>query len=571
MRLWHTSMPWQAVVDAINSESFEYEPSKTAALKFERDTRLNWDNVNDSEDVSFECPHCYVINKMAWTTCRDITNAAWERQYEFKTVGAAVIEAVRTQLSTADGYADKGFLAFCYQCNSQITHDTLCAGKFRKDLKLAITEDVLMPGNILGKDGIPGRVGKVRDASGYAIFAFPTKLVKAGLGRQILRFNKDVDLRMSTIRENIEEGMADKELVKTARLSYAYRLLKDEAIAVRRMMSRYWDNSSPFALDLVGAVTRQADFIEKMHNIDWLHSPALPNTMSRLILKYVRFMGIISRHRQMAVPTLDVDLAWHTHQLNPSAYLQYTVAESKTFIDHDDKVAEAKLTDSFAWTSKTYQKIYGEPYSECTCWYCEAVRESHTSTASRLFRSSTATAAEELHDVPSDPKKSVHISSHNAVRPEGDPSYDMACQKRTAELEKAYEKACHRADKKGRKRPKRDDYYYSDAYGFPVYMPAYAPFVGAMAFTPVIYPVNPGCMALGAGAVGNCCAGTCGATVAAGSCGGSGACGGGMGMAMMASGTCGGGGFGSCGGGGGGGCGGGGGGGGGCGGGGGGC
>jgi hypothetical protein len=53
----------------------------------------------------------------------------------------------------------------------------------------------------------------------------------------------------------------------------------DEALAVRRMMSRYWENSSVFAVDLVGAVIRQGSFVDKMHNINWLASPALSNTM----------------------------------------------------------------------------------------------------------------------------------------------------------------------------------------------------------------------------------------------------------------------------------------------------
>ena len=42
----------------------------------------------------------------------------------------------------------------------------------------------------------------------------------------------------------------------------------------------------------------------------------------------------------MAVPTLDVDLAWHTRQLSPYNYMMYTVKMTKQFVDHDDKVAE---------------------------------------------------------------------------------------------------------------------------------------------------------------------------------------------------------------------------------------
>lgn len=243
---------------------------------------------------------------------------------------------------------------------------------------------------------------------------------------------------------------------------------------------------------------------------------------------------------RMAVPTLDVDLAWHTHQLNPAYYMEYTVKRCKQFIDHDDKVAETKLNDSFAWTSKAYQKLTGQPYSECTCWYCEAIRESHTSAASRLFNTSSAQASDMLHASEQDPAKSVHISTHNAVRPTDDLKYEVESRKHALELENQYQKACERAKKKGKPVPKRNDYYYSDAYGYPVYIPAYSPYVGFVPYAPMYYPVAPGCMAMGAGAVGNCCTGTCGGSVAAGACAGagSGGCAGGAGAA----GGCGGGG-----------------------------
>ena len=91
-------------------------------------------------------------------------------------------------------------------------------------------------------------------------------------------------------------------------------------------MSCYWDNSSIFryvkaydcwtvglvnvnmnlrSLDLVGAVIRQGTFIEKMHAIDWLHSPVLGATIDRLLVKYTRFFHIMGTYSdQVAVPTL---------------------------------------------------------------------------------------------------------------------------------------------------------------------------------------------------------------------------------------------------------------------------
>lgn len=110
--------------------------------------------------------------------------------------------------------------------------------------------------------------------------------------------------------------------------------------------------------------------------------------MTRLLTKYTRFITIMARNpTSVAVPTLDVDLAWHTAQLTPSAYLAYTLEHCDKFVNHDDKVADGVLRDGFEDTSKRYQKMFGEVYSECTCWYCETVRVSHSSSAGIFGRS----------------------------------------------------------------------------------------------------------------------------------------------------------------------------------------
>jgi hypothetical protein len=96
--------------------------------------------------------------------------------------------------------------------------------------------------------------------------------------------------------------------------------------------------------------------------------------MQRLLVKYKRFIEIIATFPlHTAVPTLDVDLGWHTHQLSTKAYFDYTFVHCKKFIDHDDKLDEDALSTGFEWTSKTYEKLFQEVYSECTCWYCEGM------------------------------------------------------------------------------------------------------------------------------------------------------------------------------------------------------
>lgn len=555
MQMWHTPFPWKAAVECIDSKTFEYVAGNTDLIA--KGTTTIWDDLKDSPVKKIRCPHCPSMISAPWTTC---TNQAPQGKY-YK-----ASDSINAMLSSGDGYADPDFRATCDRCAAEITHKSLQASKFRSDVESLMSSDVPMAGTILGGDGIPAKVLGVTDYSCKYFTKFPNNLLKAGLGAHLLsKPTLSVDQSLETIRDVIEEGLADKSLMHRALGKVGHRPSRHERVAIRKMMSRYWDNASPFSLDLVGAVIRQGSFIEKMHNIDWLHSPALPNTMKRLLVKYSNFFEILKDKFHMAVPTLDVDLAWHTHQLSPWKYMQHSLRTTKTFVDHDDKVAETKLNDSFAWTSKTYQKMFGEPYSECTCWYCEAVRESHTSAASRLFSTGSAQANDKLHAAEQDPRKSVHISAHNAVRPQDDTDkYQLVARQKADALEKHYQKACDRARKKGRSQPKRNDYYYSDAYGYPVFMPAYSPYMGYWGVYPGMYAVNPGCMAVGAGMAGNCAAGTCGGGVAAGSCGsmGSGGCaagatggcgsgGAGCGGGSGAAGGCGSGGGGGCGGGGG--------------------
>ena len=447
----------------------------------------------------FKCPRCTNAGSVPWTTCHT---------YPLGDDGMITRDLPTTidrMLAYGTGFSDRDFQWICTSCHLKITHDVLQAYKFRSDIEQLLRSGSPMAGTVLGLKGYPYRVGYMTDKFWKPVAQRTNNLLHCGLGRKIIE-NHDTAMyqSMEGIRDVLEGAMKDNKYMREVREAASGSMTRIEKVGFRKMMANYWSNSSPFALDLVGAVVRQGGFIEKMHNIDWLHSPALPSTMARLITKYNRFLQILSGNgSNFAVPTLDIDLAWHTHQLKPTQYFHYTVPRARQFIDHDDKVAETKLNEAFAQTSKLYQKLFGEPYSECTCWYCEAVRESHTSSASRLFNGSTQKANEKLHTSPQDPKKSVHISAHNAVQPL-DPAYESSARSQADKLEAAYRKACERATKKGRNPPKRDDYYYSSAYGYPCYIPAYAPYM-YMPYMPMYYPAMApgGCMSMGAGAPGN--------------------------------------------------------------------
>ncbi|KAH0556845.1 hypothetical protein GP486_005363, partial [Trichoglossum hirsutum] len=447
---WATGIPWAVIAPLIDGSSFTYGPPSQAVSLFESQTRLAWDNLNDPSKKEIVCPICRTRVDVPWTTCTD----------------GKVTSDVGSYFAAGTGYAESDFRFPCPGCGLTLRHELLRVQKFKKDVQQLLINNRPMPGTVLSVTGKAERCKKSSILL-HDVF-FPNYVIKLVAKHSILALadtrGKAETVTVDDVKRILEDAIATKANLQKINSRLSYTISKESKIAMRRMMSCYWSNSSVFYLDLVGAVIRQGSFIEKMHSIDWYHSPTVSATMARLIQKYYRFFTIMKENPgKTAVPTLDVDLAWHTQQLSPSVYYAYSVEKTEIFIDHDDKIEENKLSDAFEWTSKTYQRMYNQAYSECTCWYCESIRASHDSGLSRLHPSvRTVERSADRAGYPSDVHSSPHISSHNAVRNE-----DTDPDKQAAALEIAYMKACKRARKKGWKEPERGEYsylYYSN-YG----------------------------------------------------------------------------------------------------------
>lgn len=529
MSTWKTGFPFAAVNACIDDRTLDYTvPEKTKQL-FEQQLKMKWDNLHDPPGKDLGCPRCAKVNTILWTEGG---------------IGESVTEAFKD----STGFADRSFETTCKHCKCFINHDRLRVAKFRSDLIELLENKWPMPGSIYNINGVPEGPLKGRPKLLNQLMLFPSLLMET-LGRDLLAFTdprldrcRDID----ALRKELEMKLRDRKVISRAHAGGSITgstVRPGEKVHFRRMMSRYWDNSSPFALDLVGAVIRQGTFVLKMENIDWLHSPTVMDTADRLIKKYDVFLHImLTNPKEMAVPTLDVDLAWHTHQLQPSRYYKYTTSLSvgpvRRFIDHDDKVDENRLSDAFQWTSKMYRRATnGGIYSECTCWYCEATRAPDL--YNRVFNIGSSSrardTADSLHDradISSDPDKNPHISAHNAVRTaHSDPAAAVRADVQRMRLHRNYEKAVRRAEKQGR--PRLDArtnndgryepmFYAPYVWGYPMYVPYYGPYMCDPGISASSYPCNPGCMSTASGATGNCCSGTCGGGVAAGACGGAG-------------------------------------------------
>ncbi|KAH6633873.1 hypothetical protein B0J18DRAFT_975 [Chaetomium sp. MPI-SDFR-AT-0129] len=526
---WAIGLPWDLVNKAIDTD-FNYNVSPECKSFWSGMTGRAWENPNDPMSKTIRCPRCSTDVEVPWTTCEVPENRISEIFDNY----------------SGQGYGDSQFSFPCTKCSVCLRKELLAVDKFIRDHKLLLgPSNRPMPGTILDpKTGRPTAPPPARMPH-----TFPNRMLKSGCAAirstitSIVTSRSNWNPSMEDVRQAIDAALAEKDSAKTIdkmTTGGRYRLPAASRVAVRKMMSRYWENCSMFALDLSGAVMRQGVFVEKMCQLDWLHSPSARDTMARLLVKYRRFMGILTeRPGNIAVPTLDVDLAWHTHQLDPTRYYAFTVNRGGRFIDHDDKIAENTLSEQFEWTSKVYQELYGEVYSECTCWYCESIRSSLVSSVGRaLGVSKQGKVAETFHKSGAaslhPPSSSAHISAHPAVLPRTrgfvnalDPDAVTAGlnASHNRKLDMAYRKARDRAKKKGREPPRREEVYY-DHWGYP-YLYA-APYAYPLWWTPgLYYGWYPGYVAACAtGAYGGCCNGTCGGGVAAGACGGAGGCGG---------------------------------------------
>ncbi|KAH8591653.1 hypothetical protein B0O99DRAFT_690461 [Bisporella sp. PMI_857] len=138
--------------------------------------------------------------------------------------------------------------------------------------------------------------------------------------------------------------------------------------------------------ELGSAVERQGLFVEKMGNSLWLRSPALEGTLDRALVRYEHFMKLFKNNMGIIlVPTLDIDLIWHTHQCSANSYQMFCGKEVGRSINHDDSLGKETLKNSFRETCLLYETQFKDEYNVCLCWICEALKSelerSHLGTA----------------------------------------------------------------------------------------------------------------------------------------------------------------------------------------------
>lgn len=125
---------------------------------------------------------------------------------------------------------------------------------------------------------------------------------------------------------------------------------------------------TPFSIDLVAAMIRQRGFTSKMCSDDCrgLDHPVL---LANATIRYSKYALLMRRQQQLVekfplVPTLDIDLAWHTHMLHPDNYRNFCIENmGNMVINHDDTIEDKNLDKFLIDTALLWYKFYREPYT----------------------------------------------------------------------------------------------------------------------------------------------------------------------------------------------------------------
>lgn len=141
---------------------------------------------------------------------------------------------------------------------------------------------------------------------------------------------------------------------------------------------------SDISIDLVAASLRQREFVKKITSNE-CSGLDTPFALYKANTRYHKFLLLMNRKTKPAnkknsnlVPTLDIDLCWHTHQLVPVLYRQWCLEHLGTAINHDDTIGQGDLDVGLRETSLAWFDAYREPYTT------DDLRQSYFSTTRKV-------------------------------------------------------------------------------------------------------------------------------------------------------------------------------------------
>ncbi|KAG9016323.1 hypothetical protein FRB90_003287 [Tulasnella sp. 427] len=325
------SLPLMQLAGTIDHETLlPHPPSEARSSAFNSFTNQPFQyslNTTSDETVPIYCPNCSQPNTIPWITYR------------------------------GDGFAQRGFMCVCNSCRFTFNRETLGVRKFYEDMeKCIVNPDRFFMANTV----VDYQAGVPADVQWSQVLTATVLSLREGtVPAPAEIWGKQIGWTMKAVEDYCRIGLLGKK--------------NQPWIATPRplniILSAY-RQPGPFSIDLASAILRQMNFVEKMVNMGFTEQARWEDdhdTLTRCVVRYHHFLDLMaSTPGYFAVPTLDIDLAWHTHQLLCKSY-----RELKDIIgivpDHDDKVGQGALSDAYDKTAEAWKVRFGVPYSICGC------------------------------------------------------------------------------------------------------------------------------------------------------------------------------------------------------------
>ncbi|KAI5121926.1 hypothetical protein M0805_000255 [Coniferiporia weirii] len=279
------AFPLRNIATLIDPKTYFYKATSEQIEYWEEHTGVPFDPLRCKDklhDVTIKC-----------SSCETDLNVMWE--------------------DDGFGYGESGFLCTCTQCGSSVSRDSLCVAKLFKDLTHSEKSGKgTMRGTLLNDRG------DAELARGRLITLHVFKTLR-GEGDVL---PTPTEINMSTIFKNLTKDSTTK--LKQARTM---------------ALLRPYTQITPFTHDLVKAVTELAQFHRDISRTGGCSPQFLSGPCTELSVacdKYNTFLELIAFPEVSggAVPSLDLDLVWHTHQLDGCSYKETIVALTGIYADH---------------------------------------------------------------------------------------------------------------------------------------------------------------------------------------------------------------------------------------------
>ncbi|KAJ3557422.1 hypothetical protein NM688_g1483 [Phlebia brevispora] len=312
------------------------------------------------------------------------------------------------------GYSQLNFTAQCTSCSLVLTRESLAVVKFTHDFALnpqspedldAYGDGVCMAGTLRSvQKGITR--AQAMDVKAFILGCYPlsrpTSTTSKWEWQQAIY--KTTGFSMTPILAAILSPMTAK------------------SFNVQRVLSAYSDDR-PFSVDLVGSVVRLSTFVDELYNAHWLEPGHFGEdaeddlVLSQAISRYHAFLDLIATStgpKILFVPTLDIDLVWHTHQMMGDVYHAKCAKYLQRFLDHYDRVEENMLAYCFDATSRAWKDRFGLQYSYCGCALPGDKIGDRLSRLKSRLRNSLNTTGDLVPLQREDAVLATHASVHNA-------------------------------------------------------------------------------------------------------------------------------------------------------------